>query len=738
MRIFYRTALLALSTAALLGLPQTALAQHEAGAIQPSLAGKAEHRHGRLDSILNDVVATYEQALDSASKRRSAAEESAAAQAAAQDAASRMAARRAPMRQGPSVAVTLRIEDASKIEAIARFLEDNGGDPRNLGEDYIEAYVPVRLLVAASKQPGVLRVQAIIPPQPKRGPIVSQGVAAHGADLWHALGVTGKGVKVGVIDTGFSGFLELIDSEDLPTPVAVRCYESMGEPTSQLSNCKNEGEVHGTAVAEALLDVAPDVSLYVADPLSKGDVASAVDWMAEQGVQVINWSATAQWDGPGDGTSPHSESPLNTVDAAVRKGIVWINSAGNKGLSAWFGQFRDEKGNNYHDFTYWQHSGNPVECIPLNVTSEDNVFSVQLRWQGRWGTDGLLADLDLLLHEGTPTAVGTLVQAGGDSQNYINSEYPGTKEPNEYLSYKAELGESYCLRIKWDTEHSYGVSYPDWIQLVIFSGARFVYPFYTSWGSIGNPAESKNPGFLAVGAAPWNNTRSIEEYSSRGPTPDGRIKPDIVGVDRAHSSSYRTRDNPSGAFSGTSQASPHVAGLAALVRSAYPHYTPVQVAGYLKSNAEPRRIRDPYYDRYLDPNNIWGDGLARLPPLSIQYHERIRSEEGSHQIPLSRFFPTADAYTRFKAESSNPELVRVEIRQGQLIFVPVQDGEGQATITLTARFRNGLQATVRIVLTVKGALPWPRSFSGWRLGQLDPPVSTTTSTTTAFQDAFIE
>ena len=745
MQLFCRTALLALSAAALLGLPQTTLAQPEAGTIQPSLAGKAEHRHGRLDSILNAVVATYERALDSASERQSAAGESAAAQAAAQDAASRMAARRAPMRQGPSVAVTLRIEDASKIEAIARFLEDNGGDPRNLGEDYIEAYVPVRLLVAASKQPGVLRVQAIIPPQPKRGPVVSQGVAVHGASLWHALGVTGKGVKVGVIDTGFSGLRRLIGSE-LPAPVAARCYKSMGEPTSQLSNCENEGDVHGTAVAEALLDIAPDVSLYVADSLSNGDLASAVDWMAEQGVQVINLSATMPWDGPGDGTSPHSDSPLKTVDAAVREGIVWVNAAGNEGKSAWFGQFRDVNGNNYHDFAYWRHSGNPVECIPLDVTSEDNGLSVQLRWQGRWGTKDPLADLDLFLHEGTPIAVGPVVQAGRDFQNYVNSDYPGTKEPNEYLSYKARPGKSYCLSITWDTEYSYGVPSPDWIQLIELQGIRFTdgrNDFSTPEGSIGNPAESANPGLLAVGAAPWNNTQSIEEYSSRGPTPDGRIKPDIVGVDMAYSLSCRLPEycgipnNPSGLFPGTSQASPHVAGLAALVRAAYPNLGPHEVANYLKANADSRTY-DPSYGRLPDLNVIWGYGLARLLPISIPYRERIQSGEGSRQIPLSDFFPTADAYTRFTAASSNPELVRVEIRQGRLIFIPVQDGEGQATITVTARFRGGLQATVRIALTVERALLWPRSFSGWRLGRLNPPVSTTTSTTTPFQDAFIE
>ena len=57
---------------------------------------------------------------------------------------------------------------------------------------------------------------------------------------------------------------------------------------------------------------------------------------------------------------------------------------------------------------------------------------------------------------------------------------------------------------------------------------------YTVSGSITNPAESANPGMLAVGAThgfhSWN-IRTIADYSSQGPTDDCRIKPDIVGAD---------------------------------------------------------------------------------------------------------------------------------------------------------------------------------------------------------------
>ena len=149
--------------------------------------------------------------------------------------------------------------------------------------------------------------------------------------------------------------------------------------------------------------------------------------------------------------------------------------------------------------------------------------------------------------------------------------------------------------------HSSG-SYPDWIQLQDFTG-RFI-QHHTLHHSIGSPAESRNPGLLAVGAAPAFDINAVEPYSSQGPTPDGRVKPDLVGADRGQSVTYRSTDNPDGIFLGTSQASSHVAGLAALVKQRFPEYSPQQVATFLKNHAEERG------DTGAD--NIWGYGFARL------------------------------------------------------------------------------------------------------------------------------
>jgi hypothetical protein len=66
-------------------------------------------------------------------------------------------------------------------------------------------------------------------------------------------------------------------------------------------------------------------------------------------------------------------------------------------------------------------------------------------------------------------------------------------------------------------------------------------------------------GALSVGAVAWQGGE-VEKYSSRGPTQDGRMKPDLVGP------TYVTANRLFPGTAGTSAATAHVAAIAALVR----------------------------------------------------------------------------------------------------------------------------------------------------------------------------
>ena len=111
----------------------------------PPIPDKGEMKYPKLGSSLNRLATRVEEGEPTA-------EESAG---------------KTPMHREESVAVT--IYRFGNVDDVVAFLEGNGGDPRNVGEDYIEAYVPVRLLGQLSEQPGVLRVRAIAPPEPSRG-----------------------------------------------------------------------------------------------------------------------------------------------------------------------------------------------------------------------------------------------------------------------------------------------------------------------------------------------------------------------------------------------------------------------------------------------------------------------------------------------------------------------------------------------------------------------------------------
>ena len=74
------------------------------------------------------------------------------------------AAAETPVHSGGSVAVTIYL--SGSVDGVVSFLQENGAAPRNMGEDYVETYVPVTLLGPVSERPGVIRVREIVPPEP--------------------------------------------------------------------------------------------------------------------------------------------------------------------------------------------------------------------------------------------------------------------------------------------------------------------------------------------------------------------------------------------------------------------------------------------------------------------------------------------------------------------------------------------------------------------------------------------
>ncbi|MDZ7271895.1 MAG: S8 family serine peptidase [candidate division KSB1 bacterium] len=118
----------------------------------------------------------------------------------------------------------------------------------------------------------------------------------------------------------------------------------------------------------------------------------------------------------------------------------------------------------------------------------------------------------------------------------------------------------------------------------------------SSWRYVIAPADGDS--VIAVGAVDDNGV--LAPFSSRGPTADGRVKPDVVamGVRVYMAGPLHATDFRLG--SGTSFSCPMVAGVAALILAAHPWLTPMQVGEALRQTA----------DRAGHPDNEYGWGLV--------------------------------------------------------------------------------------------------------------------------------
>lgn len=124
-------------------------------------------------------------------------------------------------------------------------------------------------------------------------------------------------------------------------------------------------------------------------------------------------------------------------------------------------------------------------------------------------------------------------------------------------------------------------------------------------GTVGSPGAAKQ--VITVGAS--TDQDEVADFSSRGPTADDRVKPDIlfpgygiVSLRARGTSMGRTVDGLYTEASGTSMATPHAAGAVALLLQAKPALPPHQIKQILRATAKSLSL----------PPNTQGAGRADL------------------------------------------------------------------------------------------------------------------------------
>ncbi len=130
--------------------------------------------------------------------------------------------------------------------------------------------------------------------------------------------------------------------------------------------------------------------------------------------------------------------------------------------------------------------------------------------------------------------------------------------------------------------------------------------------SISYPGDSEKA--ITVGSV--NDEHNREIYSSRGPTGDGRLKPDVMAPGGAVMSARAGSGNEYVSYSGTSMATPHVAGVAALMIQANSDVEPTSTSDYVKQilreTSDHRIPLDVDCGELYTPNNCYGWGTVEL------------------------------------------------------------------------------------------------------------------------------
>ncbi len=489
------------------------------------------------------------------------------------EAARELGAQRGLFNDRDEVRITLVVDGAEHVPALVEELQRVGITVEGSYKERINVGVPLSLIEQLAEQQGtealfeqltqmghILRLEL---PAPRRSDAVradgvqGEGVVITGADAWHAAGFRGQSMRIGVLDLGFDGYRDLLGS-DLPEQVVAASFIYGKEPDES-------GEVHGTACAEIVHEMAPDAELYLAAyDSSLVSMGQAVEWLLSQDVHIIS-NSTSGVVGPMDGSDESSE----LVDDAVSRGVLWVNSSGNAAGEHYRGLFVDADGDGIHEFP------DGTETMALYVYAPD--LTLALNWDD-W--QQLSEDYDLYLFD----EAGELVASAEDIQSGLAGQ-----EAAELIVGSDVPEGLYYVSVKAHT-----TTRPGTLDLYTLGAAP---EFPVAEHSLGSPADAR--GALAVGATEARDD-SLASYSSQGPSNDGRLKPEMSAPAGVSSATYAPQ-----VFDGTSASTPHVAGAAALVWSAFPDYTAAQVRDYLQAHA--LDLGNP------GPDSAYGYGRLLLP-----------------------------------------------------------------------------------------------------------------------------
>ncbi|MEX2542173.1 MAG: S8 family serine peptidase [Trueperaceae bacterium] len=426
-------------------------------------------------------------------------------------------------------------------------------------------------------------------------PTMSESVGLVGADeFWLDTGLRGAGVRVAIIDSGIDRASPFFDCKSFAKPKAYASGAAF-DPSNVFVNDHGThvaGTVAGCTGTEGplglvLSGVAPEAELYdynVFPGYGAGwvafggsalshDIAAAIEDAVLDDMQVINMSLG------GSVTGPH-DFLAEAANSAVDAGVVVVSSAGNSGP----GQYTVGS------------PGSAAKVLAVAATTNAHTLVLPLRvdYDGDGSQDAQFeaaqGDFDPFLEQPADQQPLVLASAHGDELacSALDPVPAGsvvlisrgactftTKVANAAnagafgaVVYNVNPSEGPIAMAGEGTIPAVGISFE--------AGTEILAGFLT-----GDTTVTIDGSALVQGAA---TADLLASFSSRGPAPfTGVIKPELAapGVNILSS----VFDGEFAMFNGTSMASPHVAGAAALLLAARPELSAEQVKAALVNSA---------------------------------------------------------------------------------------------------------------------------------------------------------
>lgn len=387
----------------------------------------------------------------------------------------------------------------------------------------------------------------------RAGSVTTEGDSEGQADLLRAQGLDGNGVVVGVISDGIDHLADAQLSGDLP------------DVTVPSGGCRHGAGDEGTALLEIVHDIAPGAQLLFAGPRDSFEMIQAVQCLTDAGADVIV-------DDLGFFGEPYFEDgPVAAaVMGAVQRGVSYHSSAGNEARLHLEQDFFATPASTLHDFA--EGAGDNTNAV---VVPPGGTLTCILEWNDPFGASGNDYDL-FLLDENL-----NIVTVSDDSQ-------VGAQDPIEAISV-FNLGNSNAVGLL--VINRFGQSAARRLELFCLGASALEH--VTPTGSIiGHPALDAVVSVAAIDASD-PALDAVESFSSQGPARidfpahEDRAKPDLAGFDGVSISNAGgfPACPPFCAFFGTSAASPHTAGVAALLLQKDPSLTPLAIQSALRQGA---------------------------------------------------------------------------------------------------------------------------------------------------------